>query len=439
MLNLLCSYQAANNGKVVIRIICTKSPLHIIQNASLTSMHYQILHIVRHNRVISRAQLSDMIGMSRSSIGQYADDLLDLKLLEEGETGEKTGGRRSRLLRFHSDLGSVLSILVGADSLRVGLYNLYSEEITHVIREIDVTSGPLHVLEQIVEIVEESIAKRYDGCLAGVGIGVPGPVNRSAGWVESPPTMPGWHRFPVVSWLKEKFGCEVVIENDVNCMALGEKVAGLGRRRSDFVFVGIGHGIGAGIISGGKLHRGINGCAGELGHIQVASGGRLCLCGRTDCLETIASGSAMADIAAQKGQQNPDSPLGKILARDRQIRVEEVAILATQGDEDASEIIRSAGEHLGKALTTVITTLNPESVILGGDILTIVGDLFLASFRETIYRSTLPLATRDLRIQCSQLTRTGGMIGACSLLVDQLLHSSIGEFQRCGLTNSASS
>ena len=144
----------------------------------------------------------------------------------------------------------------------------------------------------------------------------------------------------------------------------------------------------------------------------------------------------MADIAAQKAQADLDSALGRILTRNGQIRVEEVAILATQGDENSSDIIRSAGENLGKALTTVITTLNPEAVILGGDILTIVGDLFLASIRETIYRSTLPLATRDLSIQCSQLTKTGGMIGACSLLVDQLLHSNTGEFQGYGLTNS---
>jgi len=359
--------------------------------------------------------------MSRSSIGQYTDELLQARLLEEGPEGESTGGRRSRLLRLNSRWGHVVGVAVGATFLNVGLFDFYSEELESTACEIDIAAGPRVILAQIAEIAECLCRTHRTNNLAGIGIGVPGPVNVQKGWVESPPTMPGWNRYPIAACLQDRLGCEAYVDNDVNLMALGEQAMGIGRTAEDFVFVGVGTGIGAGIMAGGVLHRGHNGCAGEIGHIPIWGEKAPCLCGRVGCLEAVASGAAIAKAAEKRGRQDNGTILGHLLQQQGQLTAEDVGRLAAGGDEDACAIVQEAGRHLGQALTSVVTSLNPLAVVLGGEVLLHMGDLYLAAVREHIYKGALPLATRDLSIVRSSMIPKVGMVGACTLVIDQLL------------------
>lgn len=378
-----------------------------------------ILDLVRQHRLVSRSQLSELTGMSRSSTGQYVDELIQLGLLEEGPEGESTGGRRSQLLRLSHSWGYVAGVDMGATSVDIGLCNLSSEIVDTASFPINMSEGPAKVLSQIVQCVQSLVNRNGNQRLVGVGLGVPGPVNRKVGAVDSPPIMPGWDGFPISQWVGDRLKCRVYVDNDVNVMALGEQAVGDGQGVRDFVFVKVGTGIGAGIIAGGALQRGVNGCAGDMGHINVTEEPVPCACGRLGCLEAVASGTAIGRIAQEAAAQRANTSLARLLSQEGQVTAKDVGDLASRGDRQALDIVRQAGKHLGQALSTVVNCLNPSMIILAGGVLN-MGDLYLAAVREYVYKRSLPLATRNLKIVRSSMGNTVGMIGAATLVIDEL-------------------
>lgn len=386
-------------------------------HAIVTSL-LEILTIVHGRQAVSRSELSECTGLSRSAISQRVSQLIDSGLLVEGSAGGFTGGRRSRLLRLNSHYGQLIGVDLGATGVQIGLFDLPGRLIASITHSIDISYGPDRILGQIAEDIEGLLHSHDCTRLIGVGIGVPGPVDRDAGMVESPPIMPGWHQFPIVDWLQERLGCYVLIDNDVNVMALGEQVV----RKTDadnFIFVKVGTGIGAGIILGDRLHRGNNGCAGDIGHIAVTDAPILCTCGRTGCVEAVASGAAIARIAEESARANGQTLLARALAQEGSITAVEVGEAARRGDPEATRIIQQSARYLGQAIATVVNCLNPSLVVLGGGVLHI-GDVYLAAVREYVYKRSLPLATRNLRIQRSLAGDSAGIIGASSLVLEHL-------------------
>ena len=171
-----------------------------------------------------------------------------------------------------------------------------------------IKDGPIKILGRVCSLLEKMLKENNwePEQMNGMGVGVPGPVDFSAGIVVSPPIMPGWDRYPIIQTMQQWFpSANVVVDNDVNVMALGEINQGAGKRVNNLIFVKIGTGIGAGIICDGKIYRGASGCAGDIGHIGVNKSGPLCHCGNQGCLETVAAGPAIAErslISAQAGK-----------------------------------------------------------------------------------------------------------------------------------------
>lgn len=375
-----------------------------------------ILTIVRRQKAVSRSELAECTGLSRSAVSQRVTQLLDAGLLVEGAVGGFTGGRRSRLLRLNNDYGQLLGVDLGATSVLIGLFDLSGTLLVSTEHSVDLAHGPEQVLGEIVQDVKELLRAHQCQRLVGVGVGVPGPVDQEAGMVESPPIMPGWHQFPIAHWLQQRLGCPVLIDNDVNVMALGERVV---RKHDaeDFVFVKVGTGIGAGIILGGRLHRGKDGCAGDIGHIAVTELDIRCTCGRTGCVEALASGAAIAKIAEERARSGDPTFLSKVLVENGALTAVDVGEAARRGDHVAIEIIQGSARYLGQAIATVVNCLNPSLVVLGGGVLNI-GDSYLAAVREYVYKRSLPLATRQLRIQPSLAGEMAGVIGAGSLVLE---------------------
>jgi predicted NBD/HSP70 family sugar kinase len=212
----------------------------------------------------------------------------------------------------------------------------------------------------------------------------------------------------------------VWVDNDVNVLALGEWSSGIAVGHDNVVVVKVGTGIGAGIISDGRLHRGAQGAAGDVGHIQV-SGARavVCRCGNSSCLEALAGGAALArdgELAARRGR----SPrLAAALDRAGAVSAEDVAIAASFGDPVALELLQEAGRQVGSMLAGVVNFFNPSLIVIGGGVAR-SGDALLAAVRETVYRRSLPLATRDLLIQRSSLGALAGVIGAAAMVAGEL-------------------
>jgi len=249
---------------------------------------------------------------------------------------------------------------------------------------------------------------------------VPGPVEFQTGRPIFPSIMPGWDGYPVRERFAVRNSAPVWVDNDVNVLALGEWRSGVAAGHDNVIVVKIGTGIGAGIISDGRLHRGAQGSAGDVGHIHVTDDRSVvCRCGNTGCLEALAGGEALgraAEVAARAGRS---ARLAAVLDARSVITAEDVARAASFGDPVAVELLQGAGRRIGLMLASVVNFFNPSLVVIGGGVAQ-SGDLLLAAVREVVYGRGLPLATRDLLIQRSSLGSLAGVIGASAMVVDQL-------------------
>jgi predicted NBD/HSP70 family sugar kinase len=232
--------------------------------------------------------------------------------------------------------------------------------------------------------------------------------------------MPGWDGYRV----RERFAARSVpvwIDNDVNVMALGELTAGCGRGVENFVFVKIGTGIGAGIVVGGRIHRGAQGSAGDVGHIHVQAGERevTCRCGMNGCLEAFAGGAALGRDAQAAAEAGRSEILLALLDEKGALGAADVALASKHGDPVSVELIKEAGRLIGQMLTGVVNFFNPSLLVIGGGVAG-SGDLLLATIRQTIYRRSLPLATRDLIVRPSELDGRAGVIGGATMVANEL-------------------
>jgi predicted NBD/HSP70 family sugar kinase len=233
--------------------------------------------------------------------------------------------------------------------------------------------------------------------------------------------MMDWENFPIRRFLNERLpSAFVVVDNDVNIMALGEQRAGDGAGVDHFIYVKIGTGIGAGIISNGKIHRGSDGCAGDIGHICVDKQGPVCRCGNQGCLEAMAAGPAIAEKATQAAGSGSSPLLRKMSeANGGILGPEDVNAACREGDEAALEIIRASGQMIGEVLAGLVNFFNPSHVFVGGGIANF-GNHLLVAIRRAALRRSLPLATTHLSINFSRAGSNAGMIGAIALVQEYL-------------------
>ncbi len=381
-----------------------------------------VLDEIRLGRSRSRSELVVRTGLSRAIVAQRVGELIDRGLVAEGETGPSTGGRPPRQLAFTADAGHVLVADLGATSIDVAVTSLDGRILGHHDEPAEIAAGPEACLQRVDELFDQlrSSTRSLPGRLWGVGIGVPGPVEFSTGRPISPPIMPGWDGYPVRERFAARYDAPVWVDNDVNVLALGEWRSGIAVGHDNVVVVKIGTGIGAGIISDGRLHRGAQGSAGDVGHIQVVDDASVvCRCGNIGCLEALAGGAALARSGIAAAREGRSERLRTALDQHGTVTAEDVSRAASFGDAVAVAELQSAGRRVGLMLASVVNFFNPSLIVIGGGVAQ-SGDQLLAAIRETVYRRSLPLATRDLLIQRSSLGGLAGVIGASSMVVDQL-------------------
>jgi glucokinase-like ROK family protein len=394
-----------------------------------------VLDEIRLGRSRSRPELVARTGLGRAIVAQRVGELLDRGLVTEGEVGPSTGGRPPRQLTFRADAGHVLVADLGATSIDVAVTSLDGRILGHHDEPAEIEAGPGRCLDRVDELFESLLAtaQAIPGRLWGVGIGVPGPVEFGSGRPISPPIMPGWDGYPIRERFADRYDAPVWVDNDVNLLALGEWRSGVAAGHDDVVVVKVGTGIGAGIISDGHLHRGAQGSAGDVGHIQVVDDPLVvCRCGNLGCLEALAGGGALGRAGAAAAVDGRSARLRVALDQHGTVTAQDVARAASFGDPVAVALLQDAGRRIGSMLASVVNFFNPSLVVIGGGVAN-SPDQFLASIRETVYRRSLPLATRDLLIQRSSLGGLAGVIGASSMVVDQLFsRDSIGRWIESG-------
>ncbi len=378
----------------------------------------RLLKLLRDGGPNSRAQLGDQVDLSRSKLAVEVDRLLETGLVVADGFAASRGGRRSHNVRLNPEL-RFLGVDIGATSVDVAVTNAELEILGHLNQPMDVREGPVAVFEQVLGMVGKLRATGLAEGFGGAGIGVPGPVRFPEGVPVAPPIMPGWDGFPVREALSQELGCPVMVDNDVNLMAMGEQHAGVARSVADFLCVKIGTGIGCGIVAGGTVHRGTTGSAGDIGHIQAVPEGRPCACGNRGCLEAHFSGAALARDAVQAAQQGLSAELAARLAAHGTLTAVDVAAAAAAGDATALDLIREGGTHVGQVIAGLVSFFNPGLVVIGGGV-TGLGHTLLAAIRTQVYRQSLPLATNNLPIVLGELGAVAGVIGAARLISDHL-------------------
>lgn len=372
---------------------------------SATSDLFQIL---RDGKPRTRTELAAITGLARSTIGLRIDSLMRLGLVGAIGDAVSTGGRPSAQFTLAASGRVVLGVDVGASHVRAAVSDLTGRLLAEVAEPIQVAEGPERVLSWVADTSVGLLERcgRTTADLLAVGIGVPGPVEYSTGRPTNPPIMPGWDRYDVPGRLRDTFEVPVLVDNDVNIMALGERELAW-PDANHLIFVKVATGIGSGVISGGLLQRGAQGTAGDIGHVYVARGKDVpCQCGNRGCLEAIASGRAIAQVLRESGLEATGS--------------QDVVELVKRGNLDAIQAVRQAGRDIGEVLTTCVSLINPSAIVIGGA-LAQAGEHLIAGVREVVYTRSMPLATEHLQITQSRVGADAGVLGACMLAIHHAL------------------
>ncbi|WP_194763623.1 ROK family transcriptional regulator [Microbacterium sp. UFMG61] len=368
----------------------------------------EIFQILRDGTARTKAELAALTGLARSTVSVRVDALLAAGLLRPAGEAASTGGRPPARVAFNPRAGLVLAVDLGATHATIALADLAGAFLDSHTRTVDIGDGPETLLDAILRdgatLLDSPAAAGLP--LLGIGIGVPGPVEHSSGRPTNPPIMPGWDRFDVPGFVQRTFDVPVLVDNDVNILALGEHATAW-PDVDDLVFVKVSTGIGAGIIAGGQLQRGAQGSAGDMGHVQVPGGvGSTRDADDERDLEALASGSALAAALRAQGH-DARGPA-------------DVIDLVRSGDAAAIAATRQAGRDVGEVLATVVNLLNPSIIVLGGSIAR-AGEHLLAGVREVVYRRSIPLATQHLAIVQSQAGDRAAVLGAAIMVARDVL------------------
>ena len=377
-----------------------------------------VLNVIREERLISRADIAKRTRLSRSTVSAIVDQLLDTDLIRERGVGESRGGRRPVLLEFNPRAGFVVGLDIGAAHLLAVVADLDATILVALLEEsFSIEIGPERGLSQAVRTVEAALEQAAipRDRVFGVGVGVPGPVDYTAGTVVSPPIMPGWDRIPIRDRLHRALDLPVYLDNDANLGALGEYAHGAGVNVPNLAYIKAATGIGCGLIVDGSIYHGQRGYAGEIGHLTIDENGPPCRCGSFGCLESMASAEALvrrAEAAIQAGQKT------SLSQRQNGLTLTEIARAAHEGDVLSRQLFEEAGRHIGVALAGLINLLNPGLVIIGAGA-DGVGDSLLDPLQRTVDARTMNGAATDARIVPAQLGRKGVAIGAAALVLDE--------------------
>jgi glucokinase-like ROK family protein len=401
----------------------TKKRSRVTAPILVNSAEVEVIRALRRQERISRTEISRITGWSKAKASQEIRSLVNKGYLVEFGEGASQGGRKPRLLRMNNQLGYIVGIDIGATSLDIALADVTGLILERRSEPTDVHLSPETVLGRCSELLLELIQVQAvnPAHILGIGVGVPGPVDFARGVLVAPPLMPEWENFSIRDFFKKTFiSAFVVVDNDVNIMALGEQRAGDGIGVDHFIFVKIGTGIGAGIISNGKIHRGSDGSAGDIGHICVDKNGPLCSCGNKGCLEAMAAGPAIASKAMEAARSGNSPSLSQIRkSKGGLLRPEDVNAVCREGDQAALDIIRDSGQMIGDVLASLVNFFNPSHIFIGGGVANF-GNHLLVAIRKAVLHRSLPLATTHLSIKFSRMGSNSGVVGAISLALDYL-------------------
>ena len=369
----------------------------------------QILGMIATGAATNKAAIVRESGLARSTVTEYLDRLRDAGVVIDAEHVQTPGrGRPPRALRINGDAGVVLAADVGTHRTTLAVTDINRRVLVQRTIACELAEGPVTALDRIAaeldHMLTESDVPRER--VRAFAMGIPSPVDVAEGRPIHPPLMPGWDRYPVADTLAERFATRVLLDNDVNMMAIGD-TAQPRDIKAPILFLHISDGIGCGIVtSQGELLRGADGAAGDVGHLRShGNDDTVCRCGNVGCIESVASVTAIAHRVQER--------LADVVELDNDALIE----MIKDGNPIAVNEVRRAAMEIGEIAVTLVHVFNPASLILSGP-LAVASDDLLAGVRAVVYRRALPLATRALHIATSTLGDQAGIQGAIRLAAE---------------------
>lgn len=390
------------------------------QTDEVTSL-LRIVNLVRTGEATTRPEIGRVTGLGRGVVTQRVDQAIEMGFLADGEYGPSSGGRAPRTLRFRSEQGRIIVCAFGALHIRVGIASLDGDIVDHRHTPWDIARGPAETIDKALEMLDEILADHPGVPTWGVAVGIPGPVDFESGRPVAPPIMPGWNGFDMRRRFEERFDAPTWVDNDVNLLAFSERA----RRQDelpDLIFCKVGTGIGAGLLSRGRIHRGANGAAGDIGHVRVRDSDAQCRCGKVGCLEAEAGGWALVRDAEAAVADGGVGALARLVERGGTITPEAIAASAMDGDALAISLIQRSARLVGESIAALVNMFNPGVIVIGGAVSS-AGEVFLAEVRQRVYELSLPLATRDLMIVRSHGDEKEPLRGGAEMVREQLFEA----------------
>lgn len=316
--------------------------------------------------------------------------------------------------------GLLVGVDIGGTTIKLAIIDGTSELVEKWEIKTDKYEQGLHIPKQIWETIQAKLTERgiAKEKIQGIGVGAPGFVVPRNGVIAEAVNV-GWRDFPLSAELGVLSGLPVFIDNDANLAALGEVWKGAGAQQDNIIAITLGTGVGAGIIANGHIVNGINGTAGEIGHVTVEENGAPCNCGRKGCLETISSATGISRLATEAAAAHPESGLGRRFAENGRVSSKDVFELAAENDAEAQKIVDRSTSVLAKTLANAAILTNPSCIIIGGGV-SKAGDALMEPIREAFVKAALPRTTYECEIVPAQLGNDAGVYGAAYLVKQHL-------------------
>lgn len=378
----------------------------------------RVIRFVHRKGTTDRSTIARVLNLSLSTVTNLVSELKERGLIQEEGRGESIGGRRPALLRFEKEWGWAVAVKIGFHRLHLGLANLNGE--LKAKRIVPVAShDPQVLVNQIVSNVSGLLQECNLNRIVGMGVCCPGVINPQEGEIIRAVNL-NWKDVPLRKMLSSHFPWPVFVENGLDTGALGEKWFGVGKDVQDLLYIYVGNGVGAGIISNGELVEGYRHGAGEFGHTSIDLDGPPCSCGNRGCVELYVSAPAVVRKAREYIQKGGKTLITGLMHQSSEgLTCEVIDQAARLGDTFALSLWKETGTILGRAIANLVNLLDPEVVVIGGG-LSLAHPIFLETIASVVWKITAPLHRRKVEIRRAFFGRDSGLVGAAALVVERV-------------------
>lgn len=383
-----------------------------------------VLRLIHTQSPISRAQIAVTTGLNKSTVSSLVDELLGFNLIHETGINSMGTGRPATLLEINPQAGCIIGVELGVDFVSVAVTDFLGNIQWRRKEDADPSEDQTKMINLTLTIIKEgmTIGKKRNSRIFGLGLATPGTVDIDHGVLIFAPNL-HWRNVQFGKIYSEQTKLKVFVENDANAAAVAEHLFGTARHCRDFLFVFAGVGIGGGLFLNGKLYRGKNGYAGEIGHspIMVEPAQTVCHCGNRGCWETYANQYSIIQRVLARLEVKRTSIIPKLTAEQNSpLTIPLIKQAADLGDVEAIDSLIEAGHAMGQGFAGLINIFNPDKIILGGP-LSITGKYLLPAIKETIARHALPEIEQQAEVLLSPFEADASLIGAIAIVADDVL------------------